>query len=168
MTNHKLIALILFSLLAIPQPSHSQSWPQFRGPRAGVASGANLPEKWSMPFVADVGGYSSDLNDRSVWSNPHDPHAPRSGGGAAGSPVLCRDRLYIVNDNEEQSYLLALDKRTGKEIWRMERDEKSNWSTPYIWEHDGKAEIVTAGTGKVRSYDLDGKLLWWFTGMSSI
>ena len=82
--------------------------------------------------------------------------------------MLHGDRLYLVSDNEEQSYLLALDKRSGKEIWRVDRDEKSNWSTPYVWENEQRCEIVTAGSGKVRSYDLEGKLLWWFKGMSSI
>ena len=96
------------------------------------------------------------------------PHAMRYGWGTAASPVLHRDRLYLVNDNEEQSYLLALDKRTGKEVWRVDRDEKSNWSTPYVWENEKRTEIVTPGTGKVRAYDLDGKLLWWFKGMSGI
>ena len=50
----------------------------------------------------------------------------------------------------------------------MDRDEKSNWSTPYVWDNAQRSEIVTAGSGKVRAYDLDGKLLWWLTGMSSI
>ena len=50
----------------------------------------------------------------------------------------------------------------------MDRDEGSNWSTPCVWENDQRREIVTAGSGKVRGYDLDGKLLWWFKGMSSI
>ena len=50
----------------------------------------------------------------------------------------------------------------------MNRDEGSNWTTPFVWEHEGLSEIVTTGTGKVRSYDLTGKLLWTLTGMSSI
>ncbi len=84
--------------------------------------------------------------------------------GPGASPVLYKDRLYIVNDNEEQSYLQAIDKNTGKEIWRVDRDEKTNWSTPYVWENPERTEIITPGTGKTRSYDLDGNLLWWFTG----
>jgi outer membrane protein assembly factor BamB len=48
------------------------------------------------------------------------------------------------------------------------RDEGSNWSTPYVWENTQRTEIVTAGTRKVRAYDLEGKLLWWLKGMSSI
>ena len=119
-------------------------------------------------LFGNLGIYCYDMAGKPLWSKSFEPHATRNGWGTASSPALYRDRIYIVNDNDEQSYLLALDKRTGKEIWRVDRDEKSNWSSPFIWEHDGKAEIVTAGSGKVRSYDLDGKLLWWLTGMSSI
>jgi hypothetical protein len=50
----------------------------------------------------------------------------------------------------------------------VDRDEKSNWSTPFVWENAQRSEIVTAGTGAARAYDLDGKLLWWLRGMSSI
>jgi outer membrane protein assembly factor BamB len=64
---------------------------------------------------------------------------------------------------------MAVEAKTGKVIWKVAREgEKSNWSTPFVWEHDGKTEIVTTGTGKNRSYDLDGKLVWEFGGMSSI
>jgi outer membrane protein assembly factor BamB len=118
--------------------------------------------------VGGVGLFCLDFSGREVWSKPLEPHKMRASWGTASSPVLHRDRLYLVNDNEEQSYLLALDKRSGKEIWRVDRDEKSNWSTPCVWENDQRCEIVTVGSGKVRSYDLEGKLLWWFKGMSSI
>jgi len=90
------------------------------------------------------------------------------GWGTSASPVLHGERLYLVSDNEEQSYLMALEKRTGKEVWRVDRDEKSNWCTPYVWDNGPRSEIVTAGSGKVRAYDLGGKLLWWLKGMSSI
>jgi outer membrane protein assembly factor BamB len=118
--------------------------------------------------VGNVGVYCLDFTGREVWSKPLEPHKTRMGWGTAASPVLHQDRLYLVSDNDEQSYLLALDKRTGKEVWRVDRDEKSNWSTPYVWENGQRTEIVTAGSGKVRAYDLEGKLLWWFKGMSSI
>jgi outer membrane protein assembly factor BamB len=61
--------------------------------------------------------------------------------------VLHGERLYIVNDNDEDSYLLALDKNTGEEVWRMPRDEKSNWSTPYVWQNSRQTESVTSGSG---------------------
>src|SRR5882724_2246927 len=119
-------------------------------------------------YLGNVGVFCFDSLGRSVWSKTIEPHKMRAAWGTASSPILYRDRLYVVNDNEEQSYLLALDKLTGKEIWRVDRDEKSNWSTPFVWQNAKRTEIVTAGSGKVRSYDSEGKLLWWLKGMSSI
>ena len=109
-----------------------------------------------------------DLDGKPVWSQRFDPHPMRDGWGTAASPVLHQDRIYLVNDNQEQSYLLALDKRTGRTVWRVNRDEKSNWATPFVWQHAGRTELVTNGTGLVRSYDLNGQLLWQLGGMSSI
>ncbi len=58
------------------------------------------------------------------------------------------DRLFVINDNDEDSYLQALDKQTGEQIWRVHRDEKSNWATPYIWQNELRTEIVTRGHGE--------------------
>ena len=115
-----------------------------------------------------VGIYCFDLDGNEIWMKELDPVKTRYGWGTAASPVLHGDRLYIINDNDEDSYLLALDKQTGEQVWRVDRDEKSNWATPYIWENELRTEIITPGTGKVRSYDLDGEELWSFSGMSSI
>jgi outer membrane protein assembly factor BamB len=119
-------------------------------------------------YFGNVGLYCVDLEGKVMWSRPFETRATRNGWGTAASPVLHGGRLYILNDNDEESYLLCLDKHTGKDLWRVVRDEKSNWSTPFIWQNDRRMEIVTVGTDKVRSYDLEGKLWWWFQGMSSI
>ncbi|MBL9123649.1 MAG: PQQ-binding-like beta-propeller repeat protein [Planctomycetaceae bacterium] len=119
-------------------------------------------------YFGNLGVWCFDFAGREVWSKPFEPHATRFGWGTAASPVLHAGRLYIVDDNDEKSFLVAFDAKTGDEIWRVARDEKSNWATPYIWQNDLRTEIVTPGTGKVRSYDLDGQLLWEFSGMSSI
>jgi outer membrane protein assembly factor BamB len=119
-------------------------------------------------YFGNVGVYCFDFNGKPVWQQKIEPHRMRFGWGTASSPILHGDRLYIVNDNEEQSYLLALNKLTGEKVWRVDRDEKSNWSTPFVWTNEKRTEIVTPGSGKTRSYDLDGKLLWWFKGMSHI
>jgi len=119
-------------------------------------------------YFGGTGVYCLDRDGKTLWSLPLSPNKMRFGWGTASSPVLHQGRLYIVNDNEEQSYLAALDAKTGKQVWRVARDEGSNWSTPFIWESGKRTEIVTAGTWRVRAYDLDGKLLWEFGGMSSI
>lgn len=119
-------------------------------------------------YFGNVGLFCLDMAGRVLWSQTFDAVDIRAGWGTAASPVLHGDRLYVVNDNEDQSYLLGLSKETGAEIWRVNRDEGSNWSTPYVWENELRTELVTTGTDKVRSYDLDGNLLWELTGMSSI
>lgn len=63
---------------------------------------------------------------------------------------------------------MAIDTLTGKGVWKVDRDAKSHWATPLIWDNGNRTEIVTCGKRKMRSYDLDGKLLWECGGMSSI
>ena len=116
----------------------------------------------------NVGIFAYTVTGEVAWSVPVEPRPTRNGWGTAASPVLHNGRLYIVNDNDQQSYLAALDARTGKTVWRVERKEASNWATPYVWEHAGRTEIITSATGNIRSYDLEGKLLWQLGPMSSI
>ena len=119
-------------------------------------------------YFGNLGVFCFDLQGKEVWQKRIDPVKMRYNWGTAASPVLHGDRLFIINDNEDKSYLLALDKKTGDEVFRVQRDEKSNWVMPYIWENAERTELVTCGTGKVRSYDLDGRLLWELRGMSVI
>jgi outer membrane protein assembly factor BamB len=119
-------------------------------------------------YFGSAGLFAFDFNGKLVWSKPMAPMKVRSDWASAASPVLHRDRLYLVNDNDTESYIAAYDTRTGAQVWRANRDEGSNWTTPFVWETPSRTEIVTAGTGKVRSYDLSGRLLWQLAGMSSI
>ena len=120
-------------------------------------------------YFGNLGIFVFDMDGKPQWSRKFTPRKTRYSWGTASSPVLHKDRLYIVNDNEVDSWLLALDKKTGKEAWKVTREEKSNWSVPYVWENRERTEIVVPGSGRTVSYDLDGKELWWWRrGMSSI
>jgi outer membrane protein assembly factor BamB len=115
----------------------------------GVVAALDL--KGTVLWKADIGAFEGHL-----------------GFGGAASPALHKGRLYITNDNTVRSFIVSLDAATGKELWRAGREERGNWSTPFVWEHDLRTEIVTAGTGRVRSYDLDGRLLWELRGMTTL
>ena len=120
-------------------------------------------------YLGYAGMFAFDMNGAPVWSKPIDAPRMRTGWGTAASPVLHDGRIYIVNDNEERSFIAAFDARTGTQLWRTPReDERSNWSTPFVWQNEQRTEIVTTGTRKVRSYDTNGNLLWELAGMTSI
>jgi len=119
-------------------------------------------------YFGNVGVYALDLEGNVVWEKPFEVVRTRYGWGTAASPIVHGDLLFVVNDNEDSSFLAALDTRTGTEKWRATREEGTNWVTPFVWEHEQRTELITAGTGRVRSYSLHGKLLWEFGGMSSI
>ncbi len=119
-------------------------------------------------MFGDVGLYCLTIDGEPVWSMELPPCETRNDWGTAASPVLHGERLYLISDNEDESYLMALDKTNGDIIWRVERDEPSNWSTPYVWENELRTEIITPGRGLIRSYDLDGNLLYKLDGCSPI
>jgi outer membrane protein assembly factor BamB len=108
-----------------------------------------------------------DMNGQTVWTKELGAYNGPQEFAPAASPILHGDRIYVVSDNTTESFLAAFDRKTGREIWKIRRDEVENWATPAIWTNDLRTEIVTNGRRKVRSYDLDGKLLWEFTGMTA-
>ncbi len=108
-----------------------------------------------------------DLEGEEIWRRDIGTFNTMQAMATASSPALHDGRLYVLNDNTTQSFLTALDAATGDDVWRVERDEPGHtWSTPLVWENRLRTEIVTAATGRVRSYDLDGGLLWELGGMS--
>jgi outer membrane protein assembly factor BamB len=119
-------------------------------------------------YFGNAGLFAFDFNGKPVWSRPMPAMKTRNNWGTGASPVLHGNRIYIVNDNDEQSFLAAYDKRTGAEIWKVARQEGTNWATPFVWENSLRTEIVTSGSDLVRSYDLNGKQLWQLKGMSTI
>lgn len=117
-------------------------------------------------YFGNLGVYCFTVDGEPIWSQRWPVYKTNSGWGTGASPVLHEDKLLILNDNEESSFLVALNKLNGKELWRTPRDDKSGWSTPFVWKNDQRSEIIASGDGKVRSYDLDGKLLWEVGNMS--
>ena len=112
-----------------------------------------------------TGLYCYDLGGKLLWSKEFEAHPMQFGWGTGSSPVIFGDLVYLQCDNDEASALIAYDKRTGDEAWRVERDENSNWATPFVWRNKLRTELVTAGGTAMRSYEpRTGKLLWEIEG----
>jgi outer membrane protein assembly factor BamB len=119
-------------------------------------------------FFGSRGLYALDMKGNVKWEKDLGDMSIKMGFGEAASPALHRDRLVVNWDHEGESFIVALDKRTGKELWRVPRDEKTSWATPLIVDVGGRAQVITSATGRVRSYDLaNGELLWHATGMTA-
>jgi outer membrane protein assembly factor BamB len=118
-----------------------------------------------IAYFGMTGIYCYDLNGNRLWTRNLGSYPMMFGWGTGSSPILFGDKVYIQCDNEKASFLVALDKKTGQDVWRIEREEKSNWCTPYIWRNKNRNELVTAGGGQMRSYDPEsGRLLWSMAG----
>jgi outer membrane protein assembly factor BamB len=118
-----------------------------------------------IAYFGMTGLYCYDLSGNQLWTRDLGTHRMQFGWGTGSSPMLFGDNVYLQCDNDEKSFLVALDKHTGKDVWRVERDEQSNWATPYIWTNKLRTELVTAGGKQMRSYDpKTGELFWSMNG----
>jgi len=116
----------------------------------------------------NIGIFAYDHDGTELWKHALPSLPTQMSWGPAASPTVYKDHLFFVDDNQQDSFIICLDTKSGSQLWKRKRDEKSNWASPFVWENDRRTEVVTAGTRKVRSYDLEGNLLWELAGMSGI
>ena len=101
-----------------------------------------------------------------VWEKDLGKMQVKHGHGEGASPVLHLNTLVINWDHEGDSFIVAFDKRTGKQLWRKPRNEPTSWSTPIIVRHGQTSQLIVSATTAVRSYDLtNGKVLWHTSGL---
>ncbi|HEY2951384.1 MAG TPA: PQQ-binding-like beta-propeller repeat protein, partial [Verrucomicrobiae bacterium] len=118
-------------------------------------------------YFGSRGLYCYDMAGQLQWSQNFGQQHIIMGFGEGSSPALYGDTIIVNWDNEGDSFIIALDKTTGKTRWKQSRDERTSWATPLVVEHEGKAQVVTAATRKIRSYDLtSGKLIWECGGLT--
>ena len=84
--------------------------------------------------------------------------------GLSGSLTQNQKNVFILVDDEGPSYLVALEKASGKEVWKQDRSPRNSWSSPAMHTIDGVEQIVVSSAGTVDGYECaTGKLLWSFS-----
>jgi outer membrane protein assembly factor BamB len=160
-----------FTVLALDRRSGETVWQRVAREEA-PHEGTHTDGSWASPspltdgerVYASFGSrglYAYDFDGGLVWSVDLGDMATRLGFGEGASPALAGDLLIVNWDHEGDSFVVALDKRTGEERWRRQRDEVTSWATPLVVEHGGRLQVVVSATGRVRSYDAEsGETLW--------
>ncbi len=146
-----------------------EEWPHEGGHNTG-SQASNSPVtdgKLLYAFFGSRGLYCLDLDGAVKWQKDLGKMQTLHSHGEGSSPVIHGDSLVVNWDNEGESFLYAFDKRTGRELWKVKRDEKTSWSTPLVVEVDGKPQVIVAATKRIRAYDLaTGELIWECAGLT--
>ncbi len=124
--------------------------------------------KMVYAFFGSQGIHAYDLDGNRKWHKDLGDMTTRNGFGEGASPALHGDTLVVNWDHEGDSFVVALDKNTGDELWRRDREaERTSWSTPVIAEVGDGVQVIVSATNRVTSYDLaTGKTIWETGGMT--
>ncbi len=166
-----------FSVLALDRRDGTLLWqkvvheevPHEGGHYTGTFASASPATDGELVFAffGSRGLYAVDKRGELEWQVDLGDMVTLHGHGEGSSPVLHADTLVVNWDHEEESFVVAFDKRTGEERWKVQRDEVTSWASPIVVEHDGKPQVIISGTQRVRGYDLgSGAILWECGGLS--
>ena len=140
----------------------------FHGQYGSFASPSVLvDEKHAIAFFGSRGVYCYTHDGQPVWQKDFGIKLRMlMAFGEGSSPALDGDKLVMLFDHEGDSLLVALDKNTGRELWRTPRPAGSTWSSPLVITAGGKKQVLVSATKFVAGYDLEtGKLIWQTTGL---
>jgi len=117
-------------------------------------------------FFGSRGLYCLDMDGKVKWERDLGEMQTRNHFGEGASPVLHGDTLVVNWDHEGDSFIVALDKKSGEERWRMARNEPTSWSTPLVIEDGDRALVVVSASNRTRAYDLkNGEVVWECGGL---
>lgn len=121
-----------------------------------------------ISYFGSYGLLAHDWNGKELWKKPLP--APVVEFGTSSSPIIADGKVILVVDQDVGGYMLALDVKTGAEVWRGDRSVfRRSFSTPFVWRHGSIEELIVCGSLSTRSYDLkDGRERWNVSGMARV
>ncbi len=147
--------------VATPHEGYHQRYGSFAS-NSPVTDGKHV-----IAFFGSRGVYCYDMDGKLIWEKDFGVQMRMiMSFGEGAAPVLHENTLLLKFDHEGDSFFVALDKGTGKELWRHARDESSSWSAPLVITHEGRKQVIVSATNKVRSYDFkSGEIIWEAGGL---
>ncbi len=132
---------------------------------------SNSPVLDSELFIAPFGSnglFALDHDGQLLWSVDLGQLQVKHGHGEGSSPLLHGDTLVVNCDHEGESFVAALDRLTGKELWRVAREEVTSWASPAVAVVGEHTQVIISGSLRTRAYDLKtGSLIWECGGLSN-
>ncbi|MCY4404190.1 MAG: PQQ-binding-like beta-propeller repeat protein [Candidatus Poribacteria bacterium] len=118
-------------------------------------------------YFGSRGLYCLDFKGNIKWEKEIGIMHKRNTFGEGSCPIIHGDTIVILQDHEGQSFIIALDKRTGDQIWRMDRDEVTTWTSPIVVDYNGISQVIVPASNRTRSYNLaNGDLVWECGGLT--
>ncbi|MBN1672438.1 MAG: PQQ-like beta-propeller repeat protein [Kiritimatiellae bacterium] len=137
-------------------------------PTASYASNSPVTDGECLyAYFGSRGLYALDMQGNVKWQKDLGKMKIKMSFGEGSSPALYGDTLVVNWDQEGQSFLVALNKRNGDQLWKVDRDEGTSWATPLVVQVDGNPQVIVSATKRVRGYDLaTGARIWECGGMT--
>ena len=154
------------------QTSYSGTVYDYRHKRGNYAAPTAVTDgKYVIAYFGSEGVYCYDFNGKLIWKK-NIGNIDTFGMGVGASPVLYENLVIFVCDQSlavpKDSFMIALDKKTGNQVWRVDRPIQGSWFTPVITKTAGRTEMITSGNEFLISYDpATGKELWRTSGLKS-
>ncbi len=175
--RNRVLLTFKFNLLALNRSDGSIAWQKTlreSKPHEGIHGDASFASNSPITdgeqiyaYFGSRGLYCLDMKGNLKWEKDIGIMRKRNSFGEGSCPMIHGNTIVILQDHEGQSFITALDKRTGDEIWKKDRNEPTTWTSPIVVDYNAKSQVIVPATNRTRSYDLtNGDLLWECGGLT--
>lgn len=175
--RNRVLPIFKFNLLALNRSDGSIAWQKTlreSKPHEGIHGDASFASNSPITdgehiyaYFGSRGLYCLDMKGNVKWEKEIGMMRKRNAFGEGSCPMIHGNKIVILQDHEGQSFITVLDKRTGDEIWKKDRNEPTTWTSPIVVDYNGKSQVIVPATNRTRSYDLtNGDLIWECGGLT--
>lgn len=175
--NKNALSALKFDLIAINRSDGSIIWQEtlreakpHEGKHGDASFASNSPVtdgEHVYAYFGSRGLYCLDMDGNKKWDKQIGQMRKAGTFGEGSCPVIYGNSILVLQDHQGQSFLVALDKRTGDELWKMDREEPTTWTSPIVVDVNGTSQVIIPASNRTRSYDLsNGEIIWECGGMT--